>query len=340
MSDPRTTPSIFTRGAVDLSALRAQPPARPAAGQPGNGSAPPAAPDAGAARRGPEAPAAPAPPVAPGGGVAVIDVTEATFQTEVLERSLTTPVVIDFWAEWCQPCKQLSPILEKLAVEGGGAWVLAKVDVDANPRLAQMFRVQGIPLVYAIVGGQPVDAFSGVIPEAQVRQWIDAVLKAGGVEVAQPEDPRLISADDALMSGDLDAAEQAYKKILAESPADAAAESGLAQVALARRVTGVNPAAVLAAAQQTPDDVAAQLLAADVEVISGQAEQGYNRLVNLVRRVAGDDRETIRRHLISLFAIAGPDDPAVAAARRGGGGGTSSPGDPPHREGALASALF
>jgi putative thioredoxin len=317
MSDPRTTPSIFTRGAVDLSALRAaQPAARPAPAQPGNGSSAPAAPATPAA-------GAAGQPAPSGGGVTVIDVTEATFQSEVLERSLTTPVVIDFWAEWCQPCKQLSPLLEKLAVEGDGAWVLAKVDVDANPRLAQMFRVQGIPLVYAVVGGQPVDAFSGVVPEAQLRQWIDAVLKAGGMEVATPEDPRLSGADEALMSGDLDAAEQAYKKILAESPADAAAESGLAQVALARRITGVNPAAALAAAQQAPDDVSAQLLAADVEVITGQAEQGYNRLVNLVRRAAGDDRETIRRHLISLFAIAGPDDPAVAAARR-----------------ALASALF
>jgi putative thioredoxin len=313
MSDPRTTPSIFTRGAVDLSALRpAQPAARPAPAQSGNGSTP-AAGAAGAGGR----------PAASGGGVAVIDVTEATFQSEVLERSLTTPVVIDFWAEWCQPCKQLSPILEKLAVEGGGAWVLAKVNVDANPRLAQMFRVQGIPLVYAVVGGQPVDAFTGVMPEAQVRQWLEAVLKAGGVEVAKPEDPRLTSADEALMSGDLDAAEQAYKKLLAENPADTAAEAGLAQVGLARRVAGVDPAQALAAAEQAPDDVAAQLLAADVEVISGQAEQGYNRLVNLVRRVTGDDRETVRRHLISLFTIAGPDDPAVAAARR-----------------ALASALF
>jgi putative thioredoxin len=321
MSDPRTTPSIFTRGAVDLSALRAaQPAARPAPDQPGNGSPSPAAAAPSPAAAAPS-PAGGAPPAA--GGVTVIDVTEATFQSEVLERSLTTPVVIDFWAEWCQPCKQLSPVLEKLAVEGGGAWVLAKVDVDANPRLAQMFRVQGIPLVYAVVGGQPVDAFSGVVPEAQLRQWIDAVLKAGGVEVDRPEDPRLTGADDALMSGDLDAAERAYKKILAESPADAAAESGLAQVALARRVTGVDPAAVLAAARQAPDDVAAQLLAADVEVASGQAEQGYNRLVNLVRRIGADDREAVRRHLISLFTIAGPDDPVVAAARR-----------------ALASALF
>ena len=264
-----------------------------------------------------------APPGRSGGGVAVIDVTEATFQTEVLERSLTTPVVIDFWAEWCGPCKQLSPVLEKLAVEYAGAWVLAKVDVDANQRLAQMFRVQGIPMVYAVVNGQPVDAFTGVVPEAQLRQWLDAILRTSGAEVAVPDDPRLTAADDAMMSGDLEAAERAYKKILSESPADAAAEAGLAQVGLLRRVTGVDAATALAKAQADPGDVAAQLLAADLEVVGGRADRAYARLVDLVRRAAGDERETVRRHLLSLFTVAGPDDPAVAAARR-----------------ALANALF
>jgi putative thioredoxin len=248
--------------------------------------------------------------------VTVIDVTEATFQSEVLERSLRTPVVIDFWAEWCGPCKQLSPILEKLAIEGNGAWVLAKVDVDANQRLAQMFRVQGIPMVYAVVGGQPIDAFTGVLPESQLRPWIEAVCKAGGVQIETPSDPRLDSADEALLAGDLDAAERAYKKILAESPADVSAEAGLAQVALARRVRGVNPRQVLAAAQEKPNDVAAQTLAADVEMLSGQVEQAYRRLVELVRRTTGADREAVRQHLVSLFSIAGPDDPAVATARR------------------------
>ncbi|MFV2102764.1 tetratricopeptide repeat protein [Micromonospora sp. LOL_024] len=303
MSDPRITSSIFTRGAVDLSALRTPAPSpAPAPTQAG----PPAGLPGGDA-----------------GGAAVIDVTEATFQTEVLERSLTTPVVVDFWAEWCQPCKQLSPLLERLAGESDGAWLLAKVDVDANPRLAQMFRVQGIPMVYAVVGGQPVDAFSGVVPEPQLRQWIQAVLKAGGVAVAEPEDPRLDEADDALMSGDLDAAERAYRKILAETPADAAAEAGLAQVGLARRVAGVDPQAALSAAATDVDDVDAQLLAADIEVLSGLAEQAYQRLVGLVRRTSGEDREKIRQHLVGLFTIAGPEDPAVASARR-----------------ALASALF
>jgi putative thioredoxin len=293
-SDPRTASSIFTRGAVDLSSLRAPapPPQRPAAAAPAPGGQ------------------------AGGGGVTIIDVTEATFQSEVLERSLHTPVVIDFWAEWCGPCKQLSPILEKLAIESDGAWTLARIDVDANPRLQQMFRVQSIPMVFAVVGGQPVDAFTGVLPEAQLRQWIEAVCKAGGVQIETPTDPRLEAADDALMSGDLDAAEQAYKKILAESPADAVAEAGLAQVALVRRVKGANPAQVLAAAQAKPDDVAAQTLAADVEVLSGQAEPAYRRLVQLVRRTSGADREAVRQHLVSLFTVAGPDDPAVAAARR------------------------
>lgn len=316
MSDPKTTPSIFTRGAVDLSALR-KPAPTPAPGRPADASSG-AQPPAGAAPRGG------APAAMPGGGpVTILDVTEANFQQSVLERSLATPVILDFWADWCEPCKQLSPVLERLAVEGGGSWVLGKVDVDANPRLAQALRVQSIPMVYAVVGGQPVDTFTGVVPEAQLRQWIAAVLKAGGSDVAPPEDPRLEAADDALMSGDLDAAEQAYKMILSESPAETAAEAGLAQVGLARRVQGADPVRALADAQARPDDVDAQLLAADIEVLTGEADKAYRRLVDLIRRTSGDERETVRKHLVSLFTIAGPDDPAVAGARR-----------------ALASALF
>jgi putative thioredoxin len=201
--------------------------------------------------------------------------------------------------------------------------VLAKIDVDSNPRIAQALRVQGIPMVMVAVGGQLMEGFTGVLPEAQVRQFIDAVLKAGGVQMEPAEDTRFTAADDALMTGDLEAAEQAYKKILNETPNDAAAEAGLAQVNLMRRVQGVSPQEVLAAAEKSPDDVAAQTLAADVEILSGQAEAAYKRLVDLVRRTSGDERETARKHLVSLFTVAGPDDPAVASARR-----------------ALASALF
>jgi putative thioredoxin len=178
-------------------------------------------------------------------------------------------------------------------------------------------------MVFAVVGGQPVDAFTGVVPEAQLRPWIDAVLKAGGVDVPMAEDPQLLAADDALVDGDLDEAERAYKKILAERPADEAAAAGLAQVGLLRRVQGVDAASAVATADAQPADVDAQLLAADLEVLNGQAEQAYDRLVKLVRRVFGDDRDKVRQHLVSLFSVAAPDDPAVAAARR-----------------ALANALF
>ncbi|MFC7534437.1 tetratricopeptide repeat protein [Actinoplanes sp. GCM10030250] len=324
MSDPRTTPSIFTRGAVDLSALRPTAPAKPAApstsapstSAPSTSAASPSGPGGAPGGGGP---AAGIPGVTPD---TVIEVNEANFQS-VLERSLTTPILLDFWADWCEPCKQLSPVLEKLAGEYAGSWLLGKVDVDANPRLAQVFRVQGIPMVTAVIGGQPVEGFTGVLPESQIRQYIDAVLKAAGVSVAAPEDPRLDEADDALMTGDLDAAEAAYKKILAESPADAAAESGLAQVELYRRISGADAETALAKAEADPDDVEAQRLAADVEVIGGQAEQAYARLVSLIKRTSGDDRDAVRKHLLSLFSVAGPDDPAVAGARR-----------------ALASALF
>jgi putative thioredoxin len=316
MSDPQTTPSIFTRGAVDLSALRKPAPAASPAANPG-----PQAPVS------PGTPPAAAPGAAPGGlpgsGAPIIEVTEANFQQTVLELSLTTPVILDFWADWCEPCKQLSPVLERLAAEGGGSWVLGKVDVDANPRLAQALRVQGIPMVVAVVGGQLVEGFTGVLPEAQVRQYVDAVLKAGGVAVGPAEDPRLDAADDALMTGDLDEAEAAYRKILAEAPADRAAESGLAQVELYRRVSGVDAADALAKAAAAPDDLAAQQLAADVEILSGQAPEAYARLVGLIRRTSGEDRDAVRKHLLSLFSVAGPEDPAVASARR-----------------ALASALF
>ncbi|GAA0952865.1 tetratricopeptide repeat protein [Virgisporangium aurantiacum] len=298
---------------MDLGALRPSTP--PAATKPAGG--PPGGPP-GDAPGGPVGGSGP-----PGAGPVVVDVTEATFQSEVLERSLTTPVVIDLWAEWCQPCKQLSPVLEKLAVEGRGAWVLAKIDVDSNPRIAQALRVQGIPMIMVAVGGQLMEGFSGVLPEAQVRQFIDAVLKAGGAQVESSEDPRFAVADEALMVGDLDAAEQAFKKILGETPNDTAAEAGLAQVGLMRRIEGKVPGKVLAAAEESPDDVGAQTLAADVEMLSGQAEAAYSRLIALVRRTAGDDRETARKHLVALFTLAGPDDPAVASARR-----------------ALASALF
>ena len=201
----------------------------------------------------------------------VFDVTEQTFNTDVVLRSRTTPVIIDLWAEWCGPCKQLSPVLEKLANEANGAWVLAKIDVDANPRLAQAFQAQSIPMVVAIIGGQMVDAFLGAMPEAQVRQWLAQVLvgrrsarrRSGGAP-GEPGDPagedrrpsaRLPEARDAMEKGDLDTAAGHLGEGAVGRPGDPLAKSWLTQVNLMRRVSGTTrppPAGTAAAAPRRP----------------------------------------------------------------------------------------
>ena len=313
--DPRQSAALSAAlsGAVDLSAVKARAeaarrqPTAPPAGPPGDGAAP------------------------AGGAVPwIVDVTEATFQAEVVERSLQTLVVVDLWAEWCGPCKQLSPVLERAAQAAGGAWVLAKVDVDANPRIAQLFGVQSIPTIVAIAGGQPVDAFSGALPEPEVREWlnrlIDALkdrlpgLQAAGrdgadVEPEEPDDPRFTEAEDAFERGDFAAAEAAYEQILAQEPANELAKAALAQVRFTARAEAADPAAV-ARADADPDDVTAQLAAADVELADQRAEDAFRRLIATVRRTSGDERTRVREHLVGLFELFAPDDPRVAAARR------------------------
>jgi putative thioredoxin len=315
--DPRQTAALSAAlsGAVDLSALKAR--AEATQRQPDQASsAPPPSPDGSAA---------------PSAGGFIIDVTEETFQSDVVERSLQVPVIVDLWAEWCEPCKQLSPMLERLAREGNGAWVLAKIDVEAHPRVAQLFGVQSIPTVVAIAGGQPVEAFAGAQPEPQVRQWIGALLDAlrdrlPGIRAAEaggpgpepepePEDTRFTDAEAAFEQGDYATAEVAYQKILDAEPANDQAKAALAQVRFLARAEAADPS-VIVRADTSPEDIDAQLSAADVELASQRVEQAFTRLLSVIRRTSGADRDRAREHLVEFFGLFAPDDQNVAKARR------------------------
>ena len=309
-------------GAVDLGARQAAAQRRQQAAQP------------------PSQPGSPA----PGGDGLVIDVTEETFNTDVVERSRTTPVIMDLWAEWCGPCKQLSPVLEKLAAEAGGQWILAKVDVDANPQLSAALQVQSIPMVVAVIGGQLVDGFLGAMPEGQVRQWIDQVLgvaekmgmqlpaPAGAADDAQdgaeagadtrlpgdagPEIPAAYAdARAAMERGDLDGAARAFEQELAANPADPVAKTGLAQVNLIRRVSSYDQAKARRDAAEHPGDVEAQARVADIDIATGRIEEAFNRLLGVVRRTSGEERDQARVHLVGLFELLPPNDPQVKKAR-------------------------
>jgi len=307
---PSPALSAALSGAVDLAAVKAR---------------------TEAAARAAEAPA-------PTTGEYVIDATEATFQAAVIDRSFQVPVLIDLWADWCQPCKQLSPILERLANEAAGQWILAKVDTEANPRIAQALQVQSIPTVYAVIGGQLIPGFQGALPEPQVREFVGAVLKAaeqanltgGGPPAADaapdeadvPADPRFDAAEKALAEGDYDVAAKSYQTILDAEPANVEAALALRQIGLLQRVDQLD-AATVNRADSAPDDLEAQLAAADYALSGGDVDGALERLLGALRRAGADERDTVRDRLVEYFDLLGPDDPRVPPARR-----------------ALANALF
>lgn len=298
------------RGAVDLSSLRNRP-AAPAGGAP--------------------SPAAP-----PGAGTGVMDVVvDATDESfgQILELSRTVPVVVDLWAEWCGPCKQLSPIIEKVTRELGGKVLLAKVDVDANPQLAQGFRAQSIPMVVALIAGQPVPMFTGAVPEQQVREVFAQLLQlaaqngvTGSLDLGEPADqpetseeppmpPLHAEAFAAIETGDYAAAIVAYQKALAENPRDEDAIAGLGQVRLLDRVQGLDLQEARAAAAAGPLDVQAQFDVADLDLAGGHVEDAFGRLLDLFAQLPSDARTPVRERLVELFGLIGAADPRVVTAR-------------------------
>lgn len=262
----------------------------------------------------------------------VIDGTDANFGS-ILEISRSVPVVVDLWATWCGPCTQLSPVLEKLTEELAGRVLLVKVDVDANPGLAQVFQAQSIPTVVALLGGQPVPMFTGAIPEDQVREVFTqllAVAEQNGItgtvpvsngesESTEPSAPPLSplhqAAFDAIEAADYPTAAEAYRQALTENPRDSVATAGLAQVNLLTRLQGKTLDQIRNAAASDPTDIEAQLDVADLDLSGGHVTDAFDRLLQVFATADADQRKYIRERLLELFEVVGVTDPRVNLAR-------------------------
>jgi putative thioredoxin len=238
-----------------------------------------------------------------------IDVTDATFEDEVLNRSHQAPVVVDFWAGWCAPCRALGPVLEKLASEADGGWILAKVDVDSNPMVASGFGIQGIPAVKAFKNGKLVAEFTGALPEPQVRTWLQRLGPT-------PAELAFAEGQHAESTGDLGAAEAAYERALAEEPGHAGARMALARIRVSRRAEGLDPDELRARLNADPTDLEAATTLADLLLATGKAEGAFQLLLDIVTNAAGDAKDAARRRLIELLDSLPPDDPRAISARR------------------------
>ncbi len=318
MSQQPFPPSAL-RGAVDLSSL-----ARPKAPARGPGPEPVGA------------PAGEPPAGAPGQGPVVIG-TDESFQ-EIVSSSLRYPVVVVLWSARLPESEDFVKVMGGLARANEGRFQVVSVDVDTNPGLQRALQVQQVPVTIALLQGRPVPLFVGPLLPQEAQPILDELLQlavqngvtgraplagappeaqADAVEEAgEPELPPLIArAYDAIDAGDLDGAIEAYQQALKESPADAEAKVGLAQVRLMKRTEGVDAVAARATAAAGPTDVAAQVLVADLDLLGGHVSDAFARLVDLVRVTSGDERDTARGHLLELFEIVGPSDEVTAARR-------------------------
>ncbi|CAM3850389.1 tetratricopeptide repeat protein [Nocardiopsis rhodophaea] len=270
-----------------------------------------------------------------------IDVNEENFQSEVLERSMSAPVVLAVLQASSEQSSQVETAIDRLAVGAGGQWAVAKIDVQASPQLAQALRVPGAPMVAMVIGGQVVPGPAGPATEAQLREWLTQIFdglkqqgvlpqeytglgpedaegaeeQSGGEQAAQ--DPVDVEAQEALQRGDFAAAEAVYAKAVEADPSSEEAKLKLAQVRLVGRVHALDANAARKAAADNPDDVAAQINVADIDMYGGKFEDAFERLIGTVQRTSGDDRDAARKHLLTLFEVLPSGDPRVAKARRG-----------------------
>ena len=260
---------------------------------------------------------------APSEASGTTEVTEANFEAEVLIRSDEVPVVVLLWSPRSDACVELAETLSGLAAEDNGKWSLATVNVDAAPRVAQIFGVEAVPTVVALAAGQPLSSFQGPQPPDQLRRWLDSLVSAtagklrgpSGSEEGAEVDPELAQARQQLEAGDFNAAKQSYQAILDANPGSVEAKGAIRQIDFLTRATAQRPDAV-AVADAAPGDIEAAFAAADVQILNQEVSAAFERLTALVRGTSGDERTRVRTRLIELFELFDPAEPDVVVGRR------------------------
>ncbi len=239
---------------------------------------------------------------------------------EFLPMSAQKPVVVLCWSPRSAESVEMLHSLGRLALADQGAWVLARVNIDEQPQVAQALQTRTIPYGLVFIGEQPIPFVEQALNETQLREVINKILTLAAqqgigeapIEQAEPEEDEAIAAID---RGDFAAAEKAYKDLLARKPNDTYGKVGLAQVQLLIRTDGVDAAKIMQQAIEQPDDVQVQMQCADVEIMQGELEQGFKRLLQLISVLSGDEQKSVKERLLELFALVDPADPRVIKAR-------------------------